>query len=92
MTINFICPAENSFEKKYSLTSSWDEFGVPSTAKKWIPEPLIKQLVFEQTGNRQTTEKLIVKSWVDMASFKSAADTLSQGKLLIDMEEMIQKQ
>lgn len=89
LTINFICPAENSFEKKYGLTTSWDEFGVPSTAKKWVPEPLIKQLVFEQTGNRQTAEKLIVKSWVDKAAFENAADTTSKGVLLIDMEEMI---
>ena len=59
----FIRPTENAFEEKYGIVASWDEFGIPSTAKKWVPEPLVKQLIFEKTGNRQTAENILVKSY-----------------------------
>ena len=62
-TVYFIRPAENAFEEKYGIVASWDEFGIPSTAKKWVPEPLVKQLIFEKTGNRQTAENILVKSY-----------------------------
>jgi len=44
----------------YGANSFNDEFGVASTFKDWIPEPLIKQLIFEKTKNREITKKVKV--------------------------------
>jgi len=90
--IYFIRPEENTFEKKYGIVRSWDEFGVASTAKPWVPEPLIKQLIFEKTGDHQIAEKVIVKSWIDNEAFQKSGETVSKGTLLIDLKEMILKQ
>jgi hypothetical protein len=87
--IYFIQPAENTFEKKYGITRSWDEFGVPSTAKKWAPEPLIKQMIFEKTGNREMAEKLIVMTWKDEEEFQQSGKNISKEVLFIDFDKML---
>ena len=33
---------------------------MPSTYKDWTPEPLVKQIVYELTGNRQEAQSLKV--------------------------------
>jgi len=88
-TIYFICPGENAFKEKYGINPSWDEFGIPSTAKNWAPEPNIKQLIFEKTGDRRLAEKITVKSWANKAAFENSGVIIPQGGLLIDMEAML---
>jgi hypothetical protein len=90
-TIYFISPDENAFKEKYGVTPSWDEFGIPSTAKNWAPEPIIKQLIFEKTGDRKSAEKITVKSWPSKLAFENSGTILPQGGLLIDMEAMLAK-
>ena len=87
--VYFIRPGEDAFEKKYGVVRSWDEFGVPSTAKVWTPEPLVRQLVFEKTGDRKMADSLVIKSWPNLRSFKLSRDTLMPGTLMIDMGTMI---
>lgn len=90
LQINFICPSENTFKNKYGVTPSWDEFGVPSTAKIWVPEPLIKQLIFEKTGNRQIAESIVVKSWINDETFQHSGEGLLNQSLLIDMQKELE--
>ena len=88
-TIYFIRPTEDAFEKKYGIIASWDEFGVPSTAKKWTAEPLIKQLIFEQTGNRAMAEKIVVKSREGNDVFIQSAAAVTKRTMLINIDSML---
>lgn len=85
--VYFIRPGEDAFTKKYGIVQSWDEFGVPSTAKSWTPEPLLRQLIFEKTGNRQIAENIIIKSWPDIGAFQKSEEIISDSTLLIDVEK-----
>jgi len=89
--VYFISPDENAFKEKYGISSSWDEFGVPSTAKIWVPEPLIKQLIFEKTGDRQLAEKITFQSWVSNEAFQKSGEKMLQNILFINMQEMLAK-
>ena len=86
--IQYIPSKENAFEKKYGIIQSWDEFGVPSTAKIWTGEPLIKQLIFEKTNNRAIAENTTVKNWVSKDVFNLSKDTITKKVLLINMDNM----
>lgn len=87
--IHFICPDENTFEKKFGIIRSWDEFGVPSTAKKWVPEPLIKQLVFEKTGSRQIADDIVITPWVSKQAFEQSGKTTTNEAMILDMQKML---
>ena len=88
-TIYFIRPGEDFFEKKYSITRSWDEFGVPSTFFEWTPEFLVKQIVFEKTGDRSAAEKLTVKNWLGQDAFLKAKAPVTPNILVIDAAGII---
>jgi hypothetical protein len=82
--IYVIRPREDAFKEKYGLVQSWDEFGVPSAAKSWAIEPMIKQLIYEKTGSRLTAENLVINSWPDMAAFRRSGEAVTDSTLLID--------
>ena len=86
--IQYIPSKENAFEEKYGIIQSWDEFGVPSTAKIWTTEPLIKQLIFEKTNNRAFAENTTVKTWVSKDVYNISKDTITAKILLINMDDM----
>jgi hypothetical protein len=88
-TVYFIKPAGDAFKKKYHIQPSMDEFGVPTTFPDWVPENLMQQMVFEITGNRQTAEKLAVKQWPDMESFRQSGEVLTDSVLLVNMPALI---
>lgn len=88
-TVYFIQPHEDFFVKKYGITRSWDEFGVPSTFFNWVPEFFVKQVVFEKTGDRGLAEKMIIRQWPDEKTFKESAFQLSQNTMLIDVERIL---
>lgn len=82
--IYVIRPREDAFKVKYGIVQSWDEFGVPSMAKSWTIEPLIKQIICEKTGSRQISEGMVVKSWPDEEAFRKSGELLSDSTVLID--------
>ncbi|HUP13772.1 MAG TPA: hypothetical protein VM187_16235, partial [Niastella sp.] len=84
----FIQPAEDAFHKKYGLQYSMDEFGVPSTFFTWVPEALIKLLVLEKTGNRETADRLIIKYWDSEESFKASGAQLNGNTLMVNVPEI----
>ena len=83
-SVFFIRPPEDFFVKKYGITRSWDEFGVPSTFFEWTPEFLVKQVVFEKTGDRNTAEKLVVKTSLVKEELLKTGDSVSQKAMIID--------
>ena len=89
-TVYFIRPREDFFVKQYYITRSWDEFGVPSTFFGWTPEFLIKQIILEKTGKRETAEKMIVRSWLGKEAFFESGDTAVSNKImLVNAEEIL---
>jgi hypothetical protein len=85
-TVVFRRPGVNLFQSSFSVNCYTDEFGYPSTEKNWTIEPLIKQLVYEKTGNRKTAEQLTVLNFAfeDSAAFRKYKP--SANRLIIDME------
>ena len=59
-TVTFIRPSGDLFKRKYGVNSSWDEFGLPTTYPNWVPDPFIRQIVFEKTGSRAVADSLII--------------------------------
>jgi len=88
-TFYFIRPHEEFFVRKYHITRSWDEFGVPSTFFNWVPEFFVKQVIFEKTGDRSLAEDLIVKHWLGKEEFTKSAPQLAQNIMVIDTEEIM---
>lgn len=88
-TFYFIRPEEDFFVREFGITRSWDEFGVPSSFFDWVPEFLVKQIVFEKTGNRELAGKLVIKHWLGKESFLSSGEKPSNNSLLINAEEII---
>jgi hypothetical protein len=87
-TVYFIQPHEDFFVRKYGITRSWDEFGVPSTFFNWVPEFFVKQVIFEKTGNRQLAERMTIKQWPDKKQFSDSAHA-SQNTMIVDVEEIM---
>lgn len=88
-TVYFIRPDKKLFPSIYSVVSSKDEFGSPSTLRDWVPEPLVKQTVLELTGDRSQAEKITVVQFSSQDSFELMNRTLTSQNLLIDMNEIV---
>jgi hypothetical protein len=90
-TIHFIRPHEDFFVRRYGITRSWDEFGVPSTFFDWVPEPWVKQVVLEKTGNRTQADKLIVKHWLRKEAYLQGGEKPTEGVIVIDAEAILSR-
>ena len=86
--IYFVRPNEDFFVKKYSITRSWDEFGVPSTFFNWVPEFFVKQVILEKTGNYRAAENMTIEQWPDKKQLPDSSQ-FSQNTMVIDVEEII---
>lgn len=58
--ITFIRPPQKLFHDRYGVNPCWDEFGVPSTYPDWVPEPFVRQVVWEKTGSKVAADSLII--------------------------------
>jgi len=90
-TVYFIQPHEDFFVRKYGITRSWDEFGVPSTFFNWVPEFFVKQVIFEKTGNHEIAERMITKQWPDKKQFPDSAFQIFQRTMFVDVENILSK-
>ncbi|MGC4036540.1 MAG: hypothetical protein QM764_11305 [Chitinophagaceae bacterium] len=87
-TVYFIRADRFMFSPYYHTLPYKDEFGLPSTNKDWVPESLVKQSVFELTGDRHKAEKINVVQFADLAEYKNASIQLSGNDLLVDMNKI----
>jgi len=90
-TVYFIQPHEDFFVRRYGITRSWDEFGVPSTFFNWVPEFFVKQVIFEKTGNHDIAEKMITRQWPGKKEFGDSASPLSQHIMVVDIEDILSR-
>jgi hypothetical protein len=91
-TVNFIRPNEDFFIRKYGITRSRDEFGVPSTFFEWVPPFLVKQVVFEKTGDWKLADSIVMNQWLH---FSEIEEVMKRGlepdanTMLVDAESII---
>lgn len=83
--VYFLRPPENLFYKEFQVHPYRDEFGVPSTFRDWVPEPLVKQIIFELTGSKSIAEKIEVVQFTEAASFNKQVEQKEDHTLAIDM-------
>jgi hypothetical protein len=88
-TVVFIRPNEDMFHQKYGINSSSDEWGRPTTFPDCVPEPFVRQVIFERTGNRQTAERMIIDNWSDKNTWKKAGMSVPPNAILIDVESIL---
>lgn len=91
VTVGIIRPPEDMVRRKYGVNSSWDEFGMSSSYFAWVPDALVRQLVFEKTGNRLLANGLKIESWPTRAAYLQARTPApgSNNDLVIDVEELL---
>ena len=67
-------PPEDLFVRKYGITRSWDEFGVPSNFFNWVPAYVMSQIRFEmgEERGREVTRSILL------------ADSFPEGRELLD--------
>ncbi|MEO5563834.1 MAG: hypothetical protein ABIR18_10375 [Chitinophagaceae bacterium] len=87
--VYFIRPAEDFFVSKYHITRSWDELGVPSSFFDWVPPFLVKQVVFEKTGDRLLADKIDVQHWLGKEEFDKSGIQPGDNTLVIDAETLL---
>ena len=86
-TVHFVRAEKFLFRSHQSIEVYRDEFGLPSTHKDWVPDPLVRQLVFELTGNRERAEKITVIQSV--LENKSTEATKNNGSsVLVDINRL----
>ncbi len=90
--IYFIRADKFLFASLYHTRIYRDEFGAPSTYRDWVPEPIVKQMIFEIKGNRKSAENISVIQFANYASFKKAELINTNSNLVINMNEILQDQ
>lgn len=56
--VYFLRPPENFYTEQFNVHYYRDEFGVPLTHKDWVPEPLVKQIIYEKTHDKSIADKV----------------------------------
>ncbi len=85
-TIYFIRADKFLFSPQFHTKVYRDEFGAPSTYRDWVPEPMVRQMIFELTGQRAAAEKTVVKQFENKLAFDRSAMSLNDtSSLVIDM-------
>ncbi|AEW00053.1 hypothetical protein A4D02_29050 [Niastella koreensis] len=85
-SIYFVRPPDNLFKKLYNQNLYKDEFGLPSTHKEWTPEPLIKQMVLEATGNRAKAQQTAI---INLPVEERDSVNVGPGSIAIDVEKVL---
>jgi len=84
--VYFVRPQDNLFKKLYNQNLYKDEFGLPSSQKDWTPEPLIKQMVLESTGDREKARQISV---INLPYEERDSAKVDAGSLIIDVEKIL---
>jgi hypothetical protein len=58
--VYFLRPPEDLYKAKYHINAYRDEFGVPLTFKDWVPEPMVKQVIYEKVHDKAVANKVEV--------------------------------
>ena len=74
-------------KKKIILQQVTDEFGIQSNSRDWVPEPFIRQLLFELTGNREKAKRIPVMVY---NSKNPVNDSITKRALVIDVDKIVE--
>ena len=85
-TVYFVRPKDDLFKTLYNQNVYKDEFGLPSGHKDWTPEPLIKQMIFESTGDREKAKQTAI---INLAFEERDNAKAEAGSLIIDEEKIL---
>jgi hypothetical protein len=85
--VYFLRPTENLYADQYHIHYYRDEFGVPLTFKDWVPVPLVKQIIYEITHDKEIAKKTEVVMFADddAASFNKQVALKEGNTMSIDM-------
>ncbi|HEV8284460.1 MAG TPA: hypothetical protein VGQ09_09125 [Chitinophagaceae bacterium] len=86
--VYFIRADKSLFRSTFHLNIYRDEFGVPSTYRDWVPEPIIKQMVFEITKNRKIAEEINVIQFENAELFNQSKPSLDSTTLVVNMNDL----
>ncbi|MBL7710472.1 MAG: hypothetical protein JNJ86_15465, partial [Chitinophagaceae bacterium] len=89
-TVYFIRPDKRIFTSLYSTRSTGDEFGSPSSTRDWVPEPLVRQYIFEKTNSREIAGKVKVVQFASMDEFNKQGFAATTNSVVISVDEILQ--
>jgi hypothetical protein len=87
-TVYFIRADKQLFAATYGTKVYRDEFGLPSTYRDWVPEPIVKQLAMELSGSRKVAEQIKVIQFENRQQLQQANPSLTPNHLVIDMNAL----
>lgn len=87
-SIFFIRASETIFQKTHDIGNYKDELGVPSTYKDWTPEPLVRQIIYEITGDRKIAAKV---KFYQEAGAEMTFEKISSNVIFINMDSLLLK-
>lgn len=91
--VYFIRADKFLFTREFHTRVYRDEFGAPSSYRDWVPEPIVKQLIFELTKDRKLAEKITVTQFDAQSSFDQAKNiSRDSNSLLINMDQLFKQQ
>jgi hypothetical protein len=85
--VYFLRPPENLFKEQFHVNAYRDEFGVPSTFKDWVPVPLVKQIIYEITHDKNIGKntEVIMFPYEEADSFNKQVALKEAHTMSIDM-------
>jgi len=89
--VHFVRADKHLFSRIYDTKIYRDEFGAPSTYRDWVPEPIVKQIIFEITGSRDLAEATKVFQFENWEIYNSDKSKRTTGALMINMNEIMNK-
>jgi hypothetical protein len=91
--VYFIRADKFLFSPQFHTKVYRDELGAPSTYRDWVPEPIIKQMIFELTNDRNIAEKTTVVQFENAVIFNQSPKNIDNvNSLLIDMNSLFAQQ
>lgn len=88
-TVHWIRPPQDELAKQFNIHVSMDEFGMANSFFTWVPEPLSKQLIYEETGDMPLASKIVVKHWANKEDYLRSGEKTDSTVLFIDTKEII---
>jgi hypothetical protein len=87
-TVYFIRADKFLFSKEFHTRVYRDEFGAPSTYRDWVPEPIVKQMIFEITKDRMVAEQVQVIQFENAESFNRSRPVLDSTVVVVNMNDV----
>lgn len=88
--IYFLRPPENFYGEQFNVHYYRDEFGVPLTHKDWVPDPLVKQIIYEKTHDKSIAEKTTVAMFTneEEENFNNQVALKEPNTFAIDVQQL----